>query len=169
MATADQVLQHAFEGQEARVAAMLAQRARDLSEVPAPEEPAEARVRVLSLRGQVGRWVLPVVQAARVEPLAGCLPLPNPPPLVLGLALLNNCRCLLVDPEVVLAAVPCRPVSRPGHAVLLRGHAVALAVDRAEAVVWLPCPEPGTRVLADGSQWVDVARLLAAATRGGGA
>lgn len=169
MATASQALQQAFEGQEARVAAMLAERARDLSAVPAPDEPAAARVHVLSLRGQAGRWALPVVQAARVEPLAGCLPLPSPLPPVLGLALLNNRRCLLVDPEVVLAAVPCRPVSRPGHAVLLRGHAVALAVDRAEAVVWLPRPEPGARMLADGSQWVDVARLMAAATRGGGA
>lgn len=168
MATVAEVLRQAFAGQPALVAAMRAQRARELAEVPPPEQPAEARMQVLLLAGAVGRWALPVAQAARVEPLAGCLPLPSPPPPVLGLALLDNRRCLLMDPEVVLAAAPCRSAARPGHAVLLREHAAALAVDRAEAVAWLPCPAPGARVLADGSLLVDVARLMAAATRGGG-
>lgn len=162
-------LQQAFEGGGPLVAAMLAERARELAQLEDEAETAQAQVHVLTLTGAAGRWALPVAAVARVEPLGAVLPLPDPLPPVLGLARLGGRRCLLIDPEVVLAGVPCRPCTRAGHAVVLRDHPVALAVDRADAVLWLPRPGEGARVLADGSLLMDPARLLAAAIRGGGA
>lgn len=160
-------LRQAFEQREEQMAALLAERARDLARRE-EDEPAQPQFQVLTLSGAVGRWALPVAAAARVEPLGGVLALPDPPAPVLGLALLAGRRCLLMDPEVVLAGAPCRSCARPGHAVLLRDHPLALAVDRVEAVLWLPRPPEGARVLADGSLLMELGRLVTAATRGGG-
>lgn len=168
MAAAGDALRQAFEGGGPLVAAMLAARARELAQAPAAEEEAQPRLQVVTLVGATGRWALPVGAATRVEPLGCVLAVPAPAPAVLGLTLLAGRRCLLIDPEVVLAGVPCRPCGRPGHAVLLRDHPLALAVDRAEAVVALPRPPAGTRVLTDGSLLMDPGRLVAAVTRGGG-
>lgn len=167
MAEAVDALHLAFEGRGPLIAAMLAERARELAQAGPEDELRQARIQVLTFSGPAGRWALPVAAAARVEPLGAVLALPDPPPSVLGLALLGGRRCLVMDPEVVLAGVACRPVSRPGHAVMLRDHPLAVAVDRAHAVLWLPRPDEGARVLADGSLLVEPGRLLAAATRGG--
>lgn len=170
MVNAVDALRQAFERQGPLVAAMLAQRAHDLAAVAdAGPDPvtADDHVLVLTLRGPTGRWALAVAEVARVEPLADIVALPGLPPPVLGLALLGGRRCLVVDPGVVVAAAACRPIGRPGHAVVLRHHPLALAVDRAEAVVRLPPPARGGQVLADGSLLMEAGRLVAAATRGG--
>lgn len=147
--------------------AVLAERARELARPVGAEGPAASDMQVLLLRGDSGRWALPIGTVARIEPLPRWLPLPGQPPAVLGLVLLGGRRCLAVDPEVVIAAQPPRPPSRPGHAVLLRGRAVALVVNRAEAVAWLPPPPAGHRLLADGSLLVEPDRLMAAIKAGG--
>lgn len=169
MADAADALHQAFAGRGPLVAAMLEERARELAEEEFDEDAAQAGIQVLTCSGPAGRWALPATAVARVEPLGGVLVLPDRPPAVLGLALLGGRRCLVMDPEVVLAGVPCRPAGRPGHAVVLRDHALALAVDRAHEVLWLPRPDKGARVLADGSLLMEPGRLLAAAMRGGGA
>lgn len=168
MASAVDALRQAFDGRGPLVAALLAERARELARGEKEEEPAQPQIQVLALTGPAGRWALRVTAAARVEPLGAVLALPDPLPAVMGLSLVGWRRCLLVDPEAVLAGAPCRPASRPGHAVLLRDHPLALVVDRAEAVLWLPQPARGVRVLADGSLLMDPGRLVAAATRGDG-
>lgn len=147
--------------------AVLAERARELARLPGGDGPGASDMQVLLLRGTCGRWALPIGTVARIEPLPQWLPLPGQPPAVLGLVLLGGRRCLVVDPEVVIAALPPRPPGRSGHAVLLRGRAVALAVDRAEEVAWLPLPPAGHRLLADGSLLVEPDRLMAAIRAGG--
>lgn len=146
---------------------VLIQRARELARPVGADGPAATDIQVLRMIGMAGAWAVPVAAVARIEPLAEWVPLPNRGGAVLGLALLAGRRCLVVDPEAVLSAAPPRRPGRPGHAVLLRDHPLALAVDRADAVLWLP-PPPGGHVLADGSLLMDVGRLLAA-VKGGGA
>lgn len=163
MIAAGEAVRQAFEGRGPLVAEMLAQRARDLARPLAADEPAAADAQVLRMTGTSGSWALPVASVTRIEPLAGWLPLPGQPPAVLGLALLAGRRCLLVDPEVVLAAAPSRPPCRPGHAVLLRDHALAVAVDRADSVLCLPRPELNHRLLADGSLMMAPEWLVAVA------
>lgn len=168
---AGEVLRQAFAGREPLVADMLAQRARDLARLP-PEDGAATRgIQVLRLSGASGVWALPVAAVARVEELPDWVPLPMAPPAVLGLALVAGRRCLLADADTVLAALPPRPPGRPGHAVVLRlgfgALPMALAIDRAEGVVWQPQPQPGCRVLADGSLLVDPNRLPGVIAGGG--
>lgn len=147
--------------------AVLAERARELARPPWADGPGAADMQVLQLTGGGGRWALPIAAVARIEPLSQWLPLPGQPPAVLGLLLLGGRRCLVVDPGVVLAALLPRPPGRPGHAVLLRGRALALAVDRAEAVSWLPRPPAGRHLLADGSLLVEPDRLMSSIKAGG--
>lgn len=146
---------------------VLAERARELARPPWADGPGAADMQVLQLRGASGRWALPIASVARIEPLPPWLSLPGQSPAVLGLLLLVGRRYLLIDPEVAVAALPPRPPSRSGHAVLLRGRAVALAVDRAEAVSWLPRPPAGRHVLVDGSLLVEPDRLMASIGAGG--
>ncbi|MGE5475904.1 MAG: chemotaxis protein CheW [Bacteroidales bacterium] len=171
MATGE-ALRQAFAGREQLVADMLAQRSRELARLSPEEGAASQGIQVLRLSGVSGVWALPVAAVARVEVLPVWVPLPMAPPAVLGLALVAGRRCLLADADTVLGAVPPRPPGRPGHVVVLRpghgGQPMALAIDRAEAVIWLPPPRPGCRVLADGSLLVDPNRL-AGVIAGGGA
>lgn len=151
------------------VAELLAQRARDLAR-PAEADSSGCRdeIQVLRLHGAAGSWALSVKAVERVEPLRGWVPLLEMPPQVLGLTRVAGRRYLLADTEVLMAAAPPRLPDRPGHVVALREWAIALAVDRADAVLWLPRPPDGGRLLADGSLLVDPARLVAV-VKGGGA
>ncbi len=143
--------------------AILAERARELAAVPDPPRAGEM-LALLVLRGTAGQWALPLEAVRRVEALENLhpLPLPDQPAPALGLVLLAGCRCLLVDADAHLTGAPRRAAGRPGHAVLLRDHALALAVERADAIRHLPPAAPGGQVLADGSVLIDVMRLAAA-------
>jgi chemotaxis signal transduction protein len=163
----------AFLGQGPIFDAMLDERARELAQAPQPEPAAGTVVRVLTMSGAAGRWALPLDAVARVEPLARCLPLPGQPPVLLGLALLAGQRRLVADLDALAGGGAPRAPERAGHAVLLRegasgGLHLALAVDRAEAVMDVPRIAAGQR-LADGSVLLNPSRLVAALMRGGDA
>lgn len=146
---------------------VLAERARDLARPPGWGGPGASDMQVLRIQAASGRWAVPVEAVGRIEPLSGWLPLPGQTGAVLGLMLLGGRRCLVIDPAVVVAALAPRCPDRPGHAVLLRGRAVALAVDRAEAVSWMPRPPPGQHRLDDGSLLLVPDRLMASIQAGG--
>lgn len=162
----DNLVERALRGEGPLFEAMLADRARELAApAAAPESPD--MLAFLLMAGRAGRWALPLVEAARVEPLAQCMPMPHQHAAVLGLALLAGRRCLVVDVDAALAGISRRPGGRLGHAVLLRRHGVALAVERAEAIRRLAPAAAGRRVLAEGSMLVEADALVAALGRGG--
>lgn len=162
-----ETLRQAFEGHGPLVEAMLAERARALARPMVADDSAPSGLHLLRLQGASGSWAVPITAVARVESLPDWLPVPGQTAAVLGLALLGGRRCLLADAEVVVAAAPPRPRGRPGHAVLLRDHALAFAVDRADGVMCLPAPPAGRHLLADGSVLMMPDRLLAAVLDGG--
>ncbi|MCR6630859.1 MAG: chemotaxis protein CheW [Magnetospirillum sp.] len=169
MTAGEDDVRRALRGEGPIFLAMLEERARELAVPPEPEAPEGAFIHVLRLVGAGGRWALPVRAVRRVEPLGRCLTLPDEPASVLGMALLAGRCCLVTDLDALLTGAAMRPPQRPGHAVLLREHDVALVVDWADAVLPLPHPGEGRQRLADGSRLLDVARLVAALTRGGDA
>lgn len=160
-----ELVERALRGEGPLFEAMLDERARELAVPPVAAEPA-GLLSVLLLAGRAGRWALPLAEAARVEQMVPCTPLPRQPVAVMGLCLLAGRRCLMVDVDAALAGLPRRAADRPGHAVLLRRHPVALAADRAESIVALPPPEAGARVLADGSLLVAADQVVAALGNG---
>lgn len=159
MTGSDDPISRLFLGEGPLFQAMLAERARELAADPLSDNPPEDRMAVLTLMAQGQSWALPVAAVMRVEPLGPCLMLPGQPPAVLGLALLAGRRCLVADLAALKLSLPPRAAARPGHAVLLRDHPLALAVDRAEAIRWLPRPQPGGHVLADGSLLLEAGHL----------
>lgn len=158
MSGRDDEVARAFRGEGPLFATMLAERARALA-APAVDEAGTAEMAVLTLKGRTGRWVLPLAAVARIDVLAPAVPVPDMPAAVLGLALLSGRRCLLADLDALVAGAPVRRADRPGHAVLLRGWALALAVERAEAVAMVPPPDEGRQMLADGSLLLDARGL----------
>ncbi|HLO78037.1 MAG TPA: chemotaxis protein CheW [Magnetospirillum sp.] len=159
MSTPNDLIAQALGGAGPLHQAMLRDRARELAQVAEAPIPAADGMPVLAMTSAGGRWSLPLAAVARIEPLAACVSVPGQPEAVLGLALLAGRRRLVVDPDAFMLASARRSPSRKGHAVLLRQYPLALAVDRADAIQRVADPQPGRRLLADGSRLIDADRL----------
>lgn len=167
MKSAAENLEQAYRGEGALYEALLAERTRELAEPAQAGDPlVRDDVPILRLRGRRGaRWALPLSGVVRVEDVPAYVKMPGRELPVLGLCLMAGRRCLLADLENLMSGGTGWLSGQWGHAVLLRGHPVALAVERAESLDWVAsAPASVPAALSDGAVWLDekwlVARLL---------
>lgn len=156
-------LAQAYRGEGPLFREILAARRRELARAAdgGDERPSGSRA-VVVLCGRSGRWAVPLDEVARVDTLPRFMAAPLRGPPFLGLGLVAGRRCLLVDLEALATGAPLRPRERSGYALVLRGSALAMVVDRAEAVSWqVPPAAPVPAAGADGVVWLDGAWLKA--------
>lgn len=158
MNDAADLLARAYRGEGALFHEILDSRARELAVESDGAQPSG--IVALVLRGEMGRWALPLTDVGRVDPVPAIAPVPFRGSPLLGLGLMGSLRCLLVDIQSLVTGAPLRPRDRPGHAVVLRGTTLAVVADEAEGVARLTPPAVAPpAVQADGVVWLSGAWL----------